>query len=372
MHQLRRITLKDIAREADCSAAVVSTVLNGAKGNTLVSEETRARVVEIAARLDYHPNFASRSLKMSRSRTLGIYVQNAPWRLLSNSYEMQVFKGIERAAREREYDLLLINLGSGVGPHACARKIAEHRVDGVLLIHAPIEAPWIDELLNLTANVVAVDYNLAKPGLDCMMFDNAAAVRLAMEHLAGLGHRRIGFIGSCLEEPEYDSLQRLGAFKTALTHCDCDGDPNLIFTGDKCPRKIFPEEPCCQLEGQFGADYFLALGEAAPTALIGYNDLVAIEAMRQLQDRGIEVPEQMSVIGIDDSERCLYSRPLLSTVYHPMAEMGYDAAMRLIDKTERQTPTEAIHRVFAPGLVVRKSTATVAETDFSCLDNVVK
>jgi len=360
MQQERRITLKDIATEAGCSVAVVSTVLNGAKGNTLVSPETRARIVEIAGRLNYHPNFASRSLKKSCSQTVGIYVQNGPWGNLSNSYEMQIFKGIEKAAAEKNYDLLLINLGAGGLPDVCSRKISEHRIDGVLLVHADVHASWIDDLLKVTSNVVAIDFNRPRPGLDIMMFDNAAAIRMGIAHFSSLGHRRVGFIGTCLAEPEEDAAQRLAAFPAALVSAGLEYDERLAFSGTCLAAPIDPRSQYCSLEGQYAAEYFLNMGEAAPTAVIAYNDLVAIEFIRVLQNRGVTVPTQISVLGIDDSERCLFVLPELTSIHHPLTEMGYEGTLRLIEKIQHNE-TAAQHKYFAPSITLRNSTGPLTK-----------
>ena len=129
------VTLKTVALYANCSTAVASTVLNGSRGNTKVSEEMREHVLAVARELDYYPNYASRNLKSGRSQTLGIYVQTKEWRGLSFDYEMSIFKGIEHTARELGYDLLALNISSGNLPKICADRLREKRIDGVILIH---------------------------------------------------------------------------------------------------------------------------------------------------------------------------------------------------------------------------------------------
>ena len=108
----RPITLKMISEKAGCSISSVSTVLNNSRGNSVVGDKTRRHILAIANELGYRPNFASRSLKTRRSRTVGVYVQPQLWRSLGNNYERQIFKGIEEAAFERNYDILVLNLSS--------------------------------------------------------------------------------------------------------------------------------------------------------------------------------------------------------------------------------------------------------------------
>ena len=183
MHKKNNVTLKTVAETAGCSIAVVSTVLNGARGNTKFSASVRQRILDVAAELGYHPNFASRSLKTRRSMTLGIYVQPKRWRSLSNDYEMAIFRGAEQAARDRRYNLLVLNISSRELPESCAEKIAEARIDGVILIHSDSNAEWIDRLLQVSTNIVAIDQPDAQTGLSRVVFDNRAAIELAVKEL---------------------------------------------------------------------------------------------------------------------------------------------------------------------------------------------
>ena len=112
----RPITLKMISEKAGCSISSVSTVLNNSRGNSVVGDKTRRHILAIANELGYRPNFASRSPKTRRSRTVGVYVQPQLWRSLGNNYERQIFKGIEEAAFERNYDILVLNLSSRALP----------------------------------------------------------------------------------------------------------------------------------------------------------------------------------------------------------------------------------------------------------------
>ena len=123
-----------IADRAGCSVAVVSTVLNAAKGRTIVRQALRDKVQAIARELDYAPNFASRCLKANRSRTLGIYDSPKQWHSYSNAYEMTLLSGIERAVFERNYDLLLLNFHQNNLPEICENRLKDRRIDGILLL----------------------------------------------------------------------------------------------------------------------------------------------------------------------------------------------------------------------------------------------
>lgn len=352
-----RVTLRDIAKEAECSVSVVSAVLNKPKTNTKVSKNTANRIRDIAARLNYHPNFASRSLKNNKTKTLGIYVENGPWKSLANSYEITVFRGIERAARERGYDLLLINIGNDFNPKMCTEKFAENRIDGILVIRAEAESKTINELMKITNKVVAIDYSYEKPGLDSMIFHNYEAVRLAIDYLSEMGHERIGFIGSCLDKTDDDASIRQAAFKDIIDSENRNkvGNADFIFGSHNSSVILKPEGEFCQKEGELGAKYFMNMGTHMPTAILCYNDLVGIEAMKYLILHGIKVPEQVSIIGVDNSERCEYCIPALTSIEHPLEEMGYQGTTLLIDKNEGVVTQSGAHRYFTPKIVIRDS-----------------
>ena len=192
----RNTTLKDIASRVGVSHVTVSHAL---RNSPLVKEQTRLRILEVANEMGYQPNFAARSLINSSTQTLGIYVAPRPWSGLGHSYENRILIGIEQAAKQAGYDLMLINLTGDDSGDVCVQKLAQRRVDGLMLINPDAQASWVTELAKFTQHVVMIDPARTNPLFRSVVFDNTQAVRLAMEHLHGLGHRRIGFLGSCLQ-----------------------------------------------------------------------------------------------------------------------------------------------------------------------------
>ncbi len=324
----KKATLCSIAELAGCSAAVVSRVLNHTRGTTKVSEAMANRIREIAARENYRPNFASRSLKSNRSRTLGVYVQPSLWHGLGRQYEMSIFCGIERAAMAHGYDLLILNMSCSAATAVCGEKLAEHRIDGVLLLHAEPGADWVRELAAAHPPVVAVDYNKPEPGLDTVSFDNADAALRALRHLQSLGHRRIGFIGHTPPRTDWDGTQREDAFLAARNDPAFAGMELLFHTGSG----IRPDSPYCQLEGEEGIRHYLAMKQP-PSAVIGYNSLVALSALYTARQLGVAVPGALSLIGIDNHPGDWFG-PALTCVEHPLTDMGEVACELLIAKIE--------------------------------------
>jgi LacI family transcriptional regulator len=361
MAKLRtHVTLKDVALHARCSTAVVSTVINNAKGNTQVSEETRRRVLESSRELMYRPNFASRSLVSRRSQTLGVYVPPSPGAGLAHSYESFILRGIDTGCRAHGYDLLVINLTGELTPDACFDKFAERRIDGLLVVHAEPTHTQLLDMIRTNPNVVLVDYPHADPQLNLVMFDNRAASRLPLEHLVKLGHQRIGFLGSCREPANADSIAREQAFVEMVNEIGLELKNEWIFNAHRLPRPLRPEEQVCHLEAKLGAAHIAKLGSSGPTAWIVYSDFVAALALPHLHDLGVRIPEQISLIGVDDSTFCEMVSPSLTAVRHPLEEMGKRAVEMLIEIAERppdEPPRIGIHEIYSPTLVPRQSTA---------------
>jgi LacI family transcriptional regulator len=355
-------TIKDVARRAGCSVAVVSTVVNGARGNTAVGADTRQRVLEAAQALNYRRHFASRSLVHGRTGTLGLYIPPLPWAGPGFTYDDAILRGVEAGCLATGHDLLLINLAGGRTPDACLDKFAERRIDGLLLVHVEAGSRWIRDLLAGGGPVIAVDYPLPEPRLHAVVFDNVAAGRLAVEHLYAMGHRRIGFMASCLQPTNVDGALRLQGYLQAMSAHRLSVPLEWIFDRSKLGQALERGDAVCQIEGRAAARYILSLADRAPTAWIAYSDLVAASALPVLQACGVRVPTQVSVMGVDDAEHARLSQPTLTTIRHPLEEMGRRAVELLVERIAEPPPVgrraaAAHHELFPPELIVRESTA---------------
>lgn len=353
-------TLKDVAKKAGCSPAVASTVINGARGNTVVGKAMRERVKRAAAELGYRRNFASSSLIQQRTRTLGIYIPPGSWSGLGYSYEDTILRGIELSCRQHGYDLLLMNIAGSQPPQICLDKLAERRIDGLILMRVADGQRWLQDLAQRSYHVVAVDYSSEKPEVDAIVFDNKRAGELAVDHLVALGHRRIGFVGSCCKPVSRDAVIRQEGFLSAMSSRHLEVRPEWIFNERLMPKPVAPEEAVCQIEGREAARHALSLGDGGPTAWLAYCDLVAVSMLQELKENGVVVPRDVSLMGVDDAEWCRVVDPALSTISHPLEEMGRLAVSRLISSVEME---DEFHRVVGgarivvdPALVARKST----------------
>lgn len=358
---MTQATLQQIAEVAGCSRSVVSSVLNKSKGNTRVSDELRQRILATAEGLNYRPNFAARSLTQRTTRTIGFYVM--PWARstsISRPYENGLLCGVERACREKQYSLLVLNLSGQEPPEMCLQQMQEHRVDGLIVVQI---AEWGQSgaLLENVNQLVVIGAHPPESSIACVKFDNATGIQLAVEHLISLGHRKIGYIGGCHGKPVVDADERRDAVVAAMRKHQLPLGDGYVFDQ---PGVAETERAGLDYEksGRLGVEAFLAMGNARPTAIVAFNDLTAAGAMRHLHERGLKLPADMSVVGVDDSDFCSLLTPRLTSVQQPLEDMGRRAAEMLIERAAAKDQPEYVTmgkqtRVAQPKLIIRESTS---------------
>lgn len=360
---MTQATLKQIAEVAGCSRSVVSSVLNKSKGNTRVSEELRQRILTTAEGLNYRPNFAARSLTQRTTRTIGFYVM--PWARntsISHPYENGLLCGVEKSCRDKQYSLLVLNLSGQEPPELCLQQLQEHRVDGLVVVQITNSNESL-ALLSKVPQLVVISAHAGAVGVPRVTFDNIGCIELAVNHLISLGHQRIGYIGACHACSVADADERRESFIASMRRQGLPIANGSVF--DQPDQSAGARrELCYERNGRCGAEAFLAMKENRPTALVAFNDLTAAGAMRYLQEKGMKLPAEMSVIGIDDSDFCPLLMPQLTSVQQPLEEMGRHAASMLIERAcsggvVESEAEEKIHQLYIarPTLVIRKSTA---------------
>jgi LacI family transcriptional regulator len=353
-----KVTLKDIAEAVGCSKAVASTVLNGSRSNIGVSEKTREKVLAAAKRLNYQANFASQSLALKRTRTLGVFIDGGK---IAGHYHAAILSGIEQAAQARQYDVLLVNFAGNATLADCIEKLGQARIDGLLLLHTGRNERLIDAVLEATQDVVAVDSLDPPDRLQAVCYDQAAAVELALDHLTGLGHRRIAYAGPCSTKPIAHNLARAEAFELGMKQRSLPYVDAAVTYDQKAPRELLGYEAA----GRHAAEQLLAIpAEHRPTAAIAYNDQLAVAMIHAMRDMGVSVPEDFSLVTFEDTPIARAVTPALTCLVHPVTEMSHTATLRLIDTVEGTIDTDQAdgepqpwHVMFDPTLIVRDSTA---------------
>ena len=300
-----RVTMHDVARAAGVSQPLVSQVIGGSP-TARVAEATRARILRAAAELGYRPNVIARSLVQSRSYSLGLIVPE-----LHNPFFTEVVAGVERVASAEGYAVLLCNAAE-VPAERHVEALRSRQIDGVII--DAVGAASLGSAALSGLNVVLIDepsdVHLA------VTSDAAGAGRLAAEHLLGLGHRRLGFLGPAgdvwaFRMRERGYMQALRAAGVRVDSAHLRRAPATVAGGHAVMRALLAERE-------------------RPTAVFCVNDLMAIGALKACVEGRVAVPAAMSIVGCDDIDTSRLVSPELTTVQVRAREMGARAARMLI------------------------------------------
>jgi LacI family transcriptional regulator len=318
-------TIADVARRARVSTATVSRVLAGL-GHA--RPETRDRIMAAARDLDYRPSGVARSLQRRSTQTFGLIVTD-----IENPYFPELVRAVEDAARAEGYTILLCNAADDPEREsAYLDLLVERRVDGLIIAASSLGVRHREWLTSSPLPVVLINTTAVDVDLPSIQSDNRAGGRLAAQHLLDLGHRRFGYL---MPPPRnVDAPERLAGVRDALEAAGPGAEPIAVASG-------------APLVGG-GEAAMLELLDRAPatTAVLAYNDLMAIGALRALRRRGRSVPGDVSVVGFDDVALAAYVDPPLTTLSQSTAEMGYWAVERLTERVraraESTGPGEAV------------------------------
>lgn len=323
-----RITTRHVAERAGVSQPTVSLVLSQ-NPTARISAETRARILKAAEELRYSPNLVARSLVRSRSYALGIIVPD-----FRNPFFADVVSSVQRVAAEEGYAVLLCEAGES-SPAKYLDALHARIIDGVII--DAVGASSVDSALLDRTNVVLIDQLPGRwPGVAT---DAESAGTQAADHLIGLGHRRIAFIGPAIDAHSFRMRER-GFWK------------RLAANGIALPSGYLVRANATALDGCRAMRSLLAL-EARPTAVFCVNDVIAIGALKACIAGRVRVPEEISLVGCDDIELAQLVTPELTTIKVPARELGGRAARLLIraiegkgagKKSVRMLPVELVKR----------------------------
>ncbi|MET7968353.1 LacI family DNA-binding transcriptional regulator [Micromonospora sp. NPDC005305] len=328
-----RATIREVARDAGVSPSTVSRALSMPD---LVNPVTRERVLRAAQRLGYEPNRAARGLITGRTGNVGLIVPD-----LANPFFPSLVKGVQAKAREADYAVLLADTDEDPAAERDLVRVLAKQVDGLILC-SPRGREEDIRALAATTTLVMVNRRVGK--LPSVVFDNADGMRQAVAHLQALGHRRVGWVGG--PRSSWSNRDRVRALQTATAAAGME----LLVAGN------FPP----QFEGGIAAaDLVIASGV---TSVIAYNDLMALGLLDRLRNRGMDVPRDISVIGIDDIQMSAMSSPTLTTVSLTKEQAGRAAVDLLLALLEQPDGVRNVRRELPTQLLVRGSTG-VARTD---------
>jgi LacI family transcriptional regulator len=339
----RAPTLKDVAALASVGVVTASGVLNGSRSGTRVSDATRERILRAAADLRYHPNHAARSLRHRRTGAIGVLFNWITWPpVVSNPYEIAALEGILEGAGERGYQVMLFT-GDGRSVGSSMEAVRERRVDGVLLLAPLLQDPVLSEVMSLGMPAVSLSARMDDARVPWVDVDNVEGMRLLVDHLVGLGHRRIAHVTGPMDQSSI--VERRDAFVERLAHHGLPVVDEWISTGSPGTARERAEK--------------ILSGTSRPTAIVAWNDGVAVDLVEAVQGMGLRVPEDVSVVGFDDDRRAAACRPPLTTVRHPVRQVCRSGTHLLVDLLEGR-PVQGPPR-WQPELVVRSSTSSPGE-----------
>lgn len=332
------VTIRDVARVAKVHPGTVSRALNE-QTRALVNQETAERVLRAAEELGYRPNPIARGLKTNRSYTIGVLIPD-----ITNPLFPPILRGIEDRLDEAGYTSLIVNTENDADrERARLAAMRARQVDGFISATARLDRRLLDELESARVPFVLVNRSLEDQSVPAVTVDDRHGIRLAVEHVAGLGHKRIGHIAG----PQNTStghrryLGFLEAMSAAgLKPLDRDVSFSDWFTEDEGARM------CAKLLRR----------SSGLTAIVAANDLLAIGCYDTLEARGIRCPEDISVVGFNDMPFVDHLRPPLTTVRIPQREIGTAAADLLLERLADDSQA-AREILLEPTLVIRGSTA---------------
>ncbi|EGR0728786.1 substrate-binding domain-containing protein [Vibrio cholerae] len=327
-------TMKDIARLAGVSTSTVSHVINKSR---FVSDEIAERVNNAAQQLNYAPSALARSLKMNRTKTIGMLVTTS-----TNPFFGEVVKGVERSCYHQGYNLILCNTeGDNQRMKASINTLLQKRVDGLLLMCSTLEGERLDVFDRYPdIPIVVMDWGPILFASDKIQDNSLQGGYMAAKHLIECGHKEIG----CITGPliRHQAQMRYEGYKRALAEAGIAINPDWIVESD------------FECEGGYQAFEKLYQRGKLPSALFVSNDMMAMGVIQAASQRGLRVPDDLSLIGYDDVHIAKFMTPALTTIHQPKYRLGKAAVDTLLYRLENPDTTAQVVQL-EPTLVVRSS-----------------
>jgi len=330
--------MKEVAAHAGVSIAAVSKVLHGRGANVRVSDATAEAIRRSALELNYTPNLLARSLRMSRTHTVGLVFENFGEIAAGPLYYVHLLDGVASVLFRHHYRLTIL---SEVLPNEVPNLVGGGQMDGLIWCKLPDDQDLLDVLAGASIPIVALNspspmVETAVPYICC---DNEGGSMLVAQHLASLGHKRIAFAKEIGEENTPDALSRLKGFRAAIRALGLPFEDDDAVTWH---RESFEVVDWLRDNPEY-------------TAIFAWNERLGAEILKRCFENGIPVPERLSVVGFDSTQYCETTQPRLTAVCQPIHDMAATAAKTLLSMIDGESPRDAC-RQFACTLDVRDST----------------
>jgi len=339
------MTLKEVAAQAGVSISTVSRIINS-PDDSFARKEVRDRVWAIIKEKGYTPNQSARALKKGKARSQDVpegtlaCILGRTRKLDDDPFFAQLARVIEQQGLEQGYPVRMSSSVFDMNMGSVLEKIEPVKADGAIVL-GRITRSHIDFLGKRYKNIIYVGRNIISAACDQVICDGYEATQIAIKHLIACGHRHIGYIGETENEIRYQ------AYRDILRENGLDYRPNFV---SNCQQNGFG--------GYQGAENLIKSANPLPTAVFCATDISAIAALRRFSEAKIKVPEQMSIISMDNIELSGYVSPMLTTVGMPIVEMGNIAVRTLIDKIQKRHKLPM--KIFLPNkLAVRESVSNL-------------
>jgi LacI family transcriptional regulator len=329
--------IRAVAALAKVSIATVSRTINGAP---VVSERLSKRVWQAIEHLNYFPNTHARTLVSGRSRLFGIIVEN-----ITNPFFPELIQSFEEIAVAHGYEILVSSSNSDPAIlTTCVRRMLERKVDGVAVLTFGEEEPVLDQLAVHDVPIVLAEFKLNDPKASTILLDYSTGIRAAVDHLAELGHKKIGFLAG--PHKLHSAVTRENDFHAAMQAAGLNVQKKWVVECDHTLKG-----------GVAGFGKIQSLAQR-PTALVCSNDMTAIGVLRAAYMQGLHVPQDLSVIGLDDIDFAEFTLPPLTTIRLSRSDLARAAFEALRQQAEDSRNPQLQHEfLVSTSLVVRGSTA---------------
>lgn len=326
-------TIKDVAKKSNVSVATVSRILNNLEG---YSEETRKKVMQVVDKIGYQRNDVARNLKIKSTHTIGILLPD-----VSTNFYMEILKGIEEAAHINGYSVIICNAGdNGKRTEEYVRVMIERQTDGIIVCSLPPEKSLIKKIIGVNIPVVLISTVYNGYSIPYIKVDDYKASYAAVEYLIKSGHKKIAMIGGPEKDP-IAGFPRLKGFINALKDNNLEVRENLIkHNGFSFEDGITSMEELLKEKEKF-------------TAIFATCDDSAVGALSVAHKRGLKVPENISIIGYDNTKVAEMAYPPLTTLAQPFYEMGEKAVEMLIKKISLK---DEVENVIMPFKIIERDT----------------
>jgi len=339
------VTIKDIAKQAGVSHSTVSRAL---RGSSLISDDTTSLIKQTASDLGYLPSAAARSLKTNRSQALGVIVSN-----IDDPYFSEILQGIEEVAQSHSYSLFMAaSQRDSQREQTIVQAMRERRVDGVIICSTAFSDEQSQQLSKYGIPIVVVNNQAAEDYRYSIYHDDVYGSRQLTRHLIQLGHRKIAYLGN--SHSGRTTQDRLAGFRQEMESAGLSIPANFLY-----------EIPGSELQNTVSAVQHFLDSADYPTALVCFNDMMAIGVLKNLQQRGVRVPEEFSITGFDNIVFSNYTNPPLTTFDQPKRFIGQKAAeliLSLLASTSAVNVPEQKIQILRGNLLVRASTAPPPST----------